>query len=64
MMKGLNEKEVLINRKKYGSNELSKQKSKSFFKLLFETLGDPIIKILLIVLFIKVTLLFKNFDWY
>ncbi len=64
MIKGLNEKEVLINRKKYGSNELSKQKSKSFFKLLFETLGDPIIKILLIVLFIKVTLLFKNFDWY
>lgn len=33
-------------------------------KLLLESLGDPIIKILLMALAIKVIVLFRNFDWY
>ena len=61
---GLSTKEVEENRKKYGSNELIKVNTNSFFKLFIETLGDPIIKILLIALAIKIVFLFKNFDWY
>ena len=34
------------------------------FSLFIETLGDPIIKILLIALFIKVIFLFKDFDYF
>ena len=64
MYNGLTEKEVIINRKKYGSNELRRTKKDSFFKLFIGTLGDPIIKILLIALAIKTIFLFKNFDWY
>ncbi|MDD5865133.1 MAG: calcium-translocating P-type ATPase, PMCA-type [bacterium] len=61
---GLTEKEVVESRKKYGSNEITKKNNNSFFKLLIESLSDPIIKILLIALAIKVVFLFKNFDWY
>ena len=64
MYNGLNDEEVKINREKYGSNELSKVKKDGFFKMLVNTLGDPIIKILLIALAIKTVFLFKNFDWY
>ena len=48
MTNGLNEREVSINRDKYGTNKIEQGKSESFFKLLLESLGDPIIKILLI----------------
>lgn len=61
---GLTEEEVIINRKKYGTNELTKIKQKSFFKILLEALGDPIIKILLIALCIKVLFIFSKYDWY
>ena len=63
-MTGLTSDEVKISRKKYGSNTYTKLKRKSFFKLVLESLGDPIIKILLIVLLIKVIFLFKDFDWF
>ena len=62
--KGLNEKEVIENRKKYGSNTISKKRRETFLSLFIETLGDPIIKILLIALGIKIIFLFKDFDWY
>ena len=64
MYNGLTDEEVLEKRRVYGSNELLKTKKDSFFKLLISTLGDPIIKILLIALAIKTIFLFKNFDWY
>lgn len=64
MYNGLTAKEVEISRKKHGSNELKKTKKEGFFRLLIGTLGDPIIKILLIALAIKTVFLFKNFDWY
>ncbi len=64
MYNGLTDNEVIINREKYGSNELKKSKKDSFFKLLVGTLGDPIIKILLIALAIKTVFLFRSFDWY
>lgn len=62
--KGLTEKEVEISRKKYGDNELTKKKKNSFFRLLLESLGDPIIKILLIALAVKIVILFRSFDWF
>ncbi len=63
-LKGLTEEEVAKNRKEYGTNELTKNKKNSFFSLLIESLGDPIIKILLIALAVKVVILFKSFDWF
>lgn len=64
MKTGLTEKEVIESRKKHGTNEISKTERESFLKLLITTLGDPIIKILLIALAIKTLFLFKDFDWY
>lgn len=61
---GLNNNEVINNRKKFGSNKITNDKTNSFISLLIESLGDPIIKILLIALAIKVVFLFKDFDWF
>ena len=63
-MNGLNDKEVIEARRKYGTNEISSVKKDTFFKLLLESLGDPIIRILLIALSIKTIFLIKDFDWY
>ena len=63
-MNGLTENQIKESRKKYGSNILSKKEKESFLKMLLVTLGDPIIKILLIALAIKTLFLFKDFNWY
>ena len=64
MYTGLTDNEVEESRKKYGSNTIPKKKRESFLKLLLGTFGDPIIKILLIALCVKVVFLFRNFNWY
>lgn len=64
MRNGLSNKEVLESRKKHGSNQISSQKRNSFLTLFIETLGDPIIKILLIALAIKTVFLFQDFNWF
>lgn len=61
---GLNNEEVKENRKKYGSNNISGKNTNTFFNLFIETLGDPIIKILIIALAVKTIFLFKNFDYF
>ena len=61
---GLTSEEVIISRKKYGSNNYTKVKRKSFIRLLLETFSDPIIKILLIVLLIKIIFLFRDYDYF
>ncbi len=63
-MNGLSSNEVKIQELKFGSNTISTTKKNSFIHLLIETLGDPIIKILLIVLAVKTVFLFQNFDWF
>ena len=63
-LNGLTEEEVLQNRRKYGNNSLKEIKTNSFGHLFAESLGDPIIKILLIALIIKIVFLIKDFDWY
>ena len=61
---GLTEKQVQKSRETYGTNKLTPQKKDSFLGLLLQSLGDPIIKILLIALAIKTVFLMKSFDWY
>ena len=61
---GLKEDEVKESRKRYGSNSISEKNKNTFFNLFIETLGDPIIKILLIALAIKTIFLFRDFDYF
>ena len=61
---GLKEDEVKESRKKYGSNSINEKNTNTFFNLFIETLGDPIIKILLIALAIKTIFLFRDFDYF
>ena len=61
---GLTDEEVKESRLKYGSNEIIKTEKNTFLKLFIESLGDPMIKILLIVLAVKLVFLFADFNWF
>lgn len=61
---GLNDKEVIESRKKYGNNKITKKDKESFLKKYISSLGDPIIRILIIALGIKLVFLIKDFDWF
>ena len=61
---GLSKEEVTRSREKYGNNALETIHRDTFFKQLLRSLGDPIIRILLIALGIKTIFLIKDFDWY
>ena len=63
-LNGLNDEEVIKSRKKNGSNNIDNTKKNSFLSLFIESLGDPIIKILLIALAVKIVFLFHDFDWF
>ena len=63
-MNGLTDEEVVVSRKKYGSNNISVKKQNKLLNLIIESLGDPIIKIMLIALAIRFVLLFKDQNWY
>ena len=52
-MNGLTDEEVVESRKKYGSNNVDLKNENKFIKLFFDALGDPIIKIMLIALAIR-----------
>ncbi len=64
MKNGITDEQVIRERKLNGTNKITQVKRNGFFKLLLESLGDPIIRILLIALAIKIVFLFKDFDWY
>lgn len=64
MWHGLSNEEVEASRKKYGTNSITNVRQKGFFRLLLESLGDPIIKILLIALAIKVVFLFQDSNYF
>ena len=61
---GLTDEEVINNRKKYGTNKIDNKNNDTFFKLFVESLGDPIIKVLLIAVAVKTLFLFKDFDYF
>ncbi len=64
MLNGLNKEEVIMRRKKYGSNEIELSSNNSLFKYFLIALSDPIIKILLVALMIKTVVLFRHFEWF
>lgn len=64
IVSGLTEEEVKRNQEQYGTNAITSIEQTGFFKKLLETLGDPIIRILLIALGIKIVFLIQDFDWY
>lgn len=61
---GLSDKEVIESRKKYGSNIISTKEKEGFIKKYIASLGDPIIRILIIALGIKIIFFIKDFDWF
>ena len=63
-MTGLSNEEVIKSREKYGSNEVVNKNKNTFLKLLIESLGDPMIRILLIVLAIKLVFIFADESWF
>ena len=44
---GLSKNEVINSRKKYGTNEITSKKKKSFLRQFIETLGNMVVKKLL-----------------
>ncbi len=65
MKVGLNDREVVEQRQKYGSNMLSEVKSESFWDKLKGNFGDPMIKILCVALAINVVFAFLGqTEWY
>ncbi len=61
---GLSDEDVKQSRLKYGINQITKAKSKSFLKQYLESFADPTIKILLVALLLNVLIFIKNFNWY
>jgi len=63
-IKGLSDEEVKKSREMNGTNQITEHKRNSLFSLIIESLNDPIIKILMIALGIKVLFLFHDSDIY
>lgn len=63
-IKGLTKEEVLNNRKLYGNNKITEKKKTTILSLIIESLNDPIIKILLIALGIKILFFINDSDIY
>ena len=61
---GLSDEEVFENRKQYGSNKIIMGPKDSLIKIVISSFGDPIIRILLIALAIKVFFFMQKFDWF
>ena len=64
--KGLTDEEVKKSRREYGTNSIEGSKGNTFFSLLLESLGDPIIKILLGVIIVGALLFIPagTFDYW
>ncbi len=63
-LQGLTQEEVKKARETYGDNAFLEVSKDTFFKQFLRSLGDPIIRILLIALGIKTIFLIQDFDWY
>lgn len=60
---GLTEEQVRAARASHGSNRLSRQKPKPFWRQFLSNLNDPVIRILLAALAVNLLLLFHSADW-
>ena len=63
-IKGLSSNEVIKSRKDNGSNEITHYKRNTIFSLIIESLNDPIIKILLVALGVKILFFLNDSDVY
>ena len=62
---GLNDKEVLESREKYGSNVIPDSEPTTFWEEFCETFNDPMIRILLVIAALMTILsFFKLAEWY
>ena len=61
---GLNDEEVLKYRERYGRNTISQGKRKSFFSSFISNFSDPIIRVLIIALFINIIIMFPKVNWF
>ena len=62
--KGLSDREVALSREKYGANVLREVKKKTFFKCYLSNFSDPIIRVLLVALFINIAFMIPNINWF
>ena len=62
--KGLSNKEVEKSRLENGSNEIKEQKRASFLKSFISNLSDPIIRVLIIALFVNIIFMFPHINWF
>ena len=62
--KGLTNEQAARSRIDYGSNQMTKKKSKSFARSFLENLGDPVIKVLIISLLVNILFTLRNIDWF
>ena len=61
---GLTDDQVARSRAEHGDNALLKEKSKGFFRKFLENLSDPIIKVLLIAVFVEIIFTFGSCNWW
>lgn len=62
-LEGLREEERARSRERFGSNRLSKKRSKPFWRQFLSNLNDPVIRILLGALAVDLVLSFHGSDW-
>jgi len=62
--KGLSSAQAEDSRAKYGANILNEYKRKGFFKSFISNLSDPIIKVLIVALFINIVFMFPDVNWF
>ncbi|MBR2444765.1 MAG: calcium-translocating P-type ATPase, PMCA-type [Clostridia bacterium] len=63
-IKGLSREEVIASREKNGENRLKAGKRKTFIKSFFSNLNDPIIRVLIIALFVNIIVMLPNINWF
>ncbi len=62
--KGLSEGEVVLSREKHGANKLPSEKKRGFFKSFLQNLSDPIIRVLIVALFLNIIFMFPNINYF
>lgn len=60
---GLTDEEVTASRQKHGENKLGTYKKRGFIKSFFSNLNDPIIKVLIVALFLNIIFMFPKINW-
>ena len=62
--RGLTSEEVARSRERHGSNEIVTQRRVGFFRSFLSNLSDPIIRILIVAIFINIIFMFPKINWF